>query len=113
MEILIIKILAIIVASFLGHYPIKYSMEKLGSETEDKKSAAWGGRLERGMYVGAYFLGYPQFIGIWLIAKTVGMWGEAKESRGRLSRFMFGTGLSISVAVIVALLADWIISKYF
>ena len=112
METLIIKILAIIVASFLGHYPIKYLMEKLGSETEDKKAGAWVGYLERGMYVGAYFLGYPQFIGIWLVAKTVGMWGEEKESRGKLSRFMFGTGLSISVAVTVAIFAEWIISKY-
>jgi hypothetical protein len=113
MEILIIKICAIIVASFLGHYPIKYLMGKIGGETEDKKAAAWVGCLERGMYAGAWFLGYPAFFGIWLAAKVVGRWSEEKESRTRLSKFMFGAGLSISIAVIVALLADWIIGNYF
>jgi len=107
----LIKIGAILIASLLGNYPVKYLLKYLGSQTEDEKTAAWVGILERVMYMGAWFLGYPQFIAVWLTAKVVGRWGERAESRGKLGRFLFGAGLSISIAVVFALVAEWLITK--
>ena len=63
------------------------------------------------MCVGAWFLGYLQFIGFWLSIKTVGSWGKwQEEAEGRFSNFLFLTALSVSIAVIVALITDTIIA---
>jgi len=117
MEILI-KTLAILIAAFGGHwieYPIaEWTRKKIGYEKPEKGKwmASLLGILERGMCTGAWFLGYPQFIGIWFSIKTVGSWGRWQdEAEGRFSNFLFLTALSLSIAVIVALVADTIIMR--
>ncbi len=114
----LIKILAIFIAAFVGHYivfPIaEWSRKKSGIKKPEKAKWMTGvlGILERGMCVGAWFLGYQQFIGIWLSVKTVGSWGRWQdEAEGRFSNFLFLTALSISISVIVALMAEWVIAR--
>ena len=114
----LIQILAIVIAAFGGHYiafPLaEWTRKKAGIRKSE--SAKWMtgllGILERGMCVAAWFLGYPQFIGIWLSIKTVGSWGRWRdEAEGRFSNFLFLTALSISIAVAMAIITEWILTK--
>jgi len=114
----LIKSLAVLIAAFGGHwieYPIaEWTRKKTGLEKNEMAKWMTGllGMLERGVCVGAWFLGYPEFIGIWLTIKTVGSWGRWQdEAEGRFSNFLFLTTLSISIAVIVAIAADAIIAR--
>lgn len=114
----LIKFLAVLIASFGGHfieYPIaEWTRKKIKYDKpeEGKWMASLLGMLERALCVWARFLGYPQFIGIWLSIKTVGSWGRwQEEAEGRFSNFLFLTASSIAIAVIVAITAEWILSK--
>lgn len=104
----LLKILAVILAAFAGHLFVYLAMRYLvGGNTGEKKTAAWLGILERGMYASALFLGYPQFIALWLGIKVLGEWkNRSGDFSGQFSRFLFGSGLSLSVAILVVLVVQ-------
>jgi hypothetical protein len=113
MDLFIVS-LAILVASFGGHLIVHPVMQVLRRHIkfEDAQRdwlATWLGCLERAMFVSAWFLNFPQFIGLWLSLKVAGgwkMWQEDAHSRGCFTIFLIGSGVSIFVAVTVALAAQ-------
>jgi len=68
----------------------------------EEEMAKWMGIFERTMYIGAWLMGYREFIGAWLVVKIVGNWPD--RASGRVDRFLIGAGLSVSIAVIASLL---------
>lgn len=96
---------AILIASIGGHcliFPamrcLKKRYETKPEDKEGQELAAWLGGVERVLYVAAWFLGHPQFIGLWLTIKVVGNWKlwqtaeDGKEGRRRFNIFLIGSG---------------------
>lgn len=90
---LIVGMAASLLAAFAGHYFVKRGQKILVKKpTSQSQNSANLGRIERIIYVMAWFLDYPQFIGVWLAAKVVGSWthykSENSEGRGAYSEFL-------------------------
>lgn len=108
---LYVIIFSILLASFGGHlivHPVMVWLRKYINMEDQKRDhlASWLGCLERAMYVSAWFVNFPQFIGLWLSLKVAGgwkMWQEDDNSRGHFTIFLIGSGLSIFVAIVIAL----------
>lgn len=85
---------------------------KYEKTAEGKWMASVLGIMERGMCTASWFLGYPQFVGIWLSIKTVGSWGRwQEEAEGRFSNFLFLRALSLSISAIIALITECFLNK--
>ena len=84
---------------------------------EIKMMPVYMGRVEAPLYVLAYYLNQPQFIGLWLILKAAGNWQFwnppdpeiAHVSRAKYMSFMMKSGLSIGISVLIAIAAANII----
>ena len=79
-------------------------LDKTSQTPHEEMMAMWMGIFERFMYMFFYLIGYKEFIGMWLVAKIVGNWPD-RES-GKIDYFLFGTGLSVLIAVIGALIIE-------
>jgi len=55
-------------------------------------------------------MGKEAFVGIWLVLKTAGRWGEWKKPQGRriYNVFLVGNALSLMFGVLGALLIEWL-----
>lgn len=125
-----IYISAILMSAFAGDLIIFPLMEKLrnymkvkceelkikdGFKVSFKELSRMIGIIERAMYAAAWFLGYPQFIALWLTLKVAGQWKlwETEEAgRARFLVFLIGNAFSISFAVIVILVTKLVIKNF-
>lgn len=89
---------------FVGHYFINKIMEDLWvtfPDPEREKGKALSGSLlgciERFLYTTSWLVGLPEFIGLWLLIKSVGAWKRDKQG---YNVFLIGNGLSISYGVV-------------
>jgi heme/copper-type cytochrome/quinol oxidase subunit 4 len=110
-------------ASFVAHVPVYVAMHQLrravwgkqpGPESVQRSPSYWWqpglvGILERLLYTGAYQLGSPEFIAVWLAVKVTAAWGRWGEVHGRsiFNNFLIGNALSIIFAVVAAKSMAW------
>jgi len=70
--------------------------------TSETLTPALVGTLERIAYIYALMFGFPEFIPIWIAAKTVSQWRVWQERRVVFNTFLMGTGLSLAFSILAA-----------
>ena len=109
--LLINKFLAIFLIFLFGAVcygcPIKETISKLydlilyPKDSRAKKQSALLGIVERALYISAFLIEFPEFIGIWFTLKMVVKWRSWSKREGRLlfNNFLIGNGLSILLSI--------------
>jgi len=104
-------------AIFVAHYPILWvvtdAWERIG-QNDLRRPYPWLppilGMMERGLYVTAFYIDKPEFIGIWLVLKVAGQWVRwSQENVGRsiFTIFLIGNILNIAYAAVGSRLVVW------
>ena len=73
-----------------------------GPTTNETLTPALVGTMERIAYIYAVMFGFPEFIAIWIAAKTVSQWRVWQEQRVVFNTFLMGTGLSLAFSILAA-----------
>lgn len=118
-----------IFAVFVGDFAIRKISDRMWqclgwskSETPNIRPDVWQPRLtgivERVLYVAAFQVGKPEFIGVWLALKVAGQWtrwskepntGEnVPQGRSIYQNFLIGNALSVIYALVGFKLIEWI-----
>ncbi len=100
---------------FIAHIFLKLIVVQLwqsvdGKEYTDKRwirLSASQGFVERILYTISFQLGYPEFIAVWLALKVASQWQKWSKKPG-YNAFLVGSGLSITYAIVGALIIPWI-----
>ena len=108
-------------ATIVGHYPIKWLVDRLWLSNGENKTTCgkhrpgWWlpkivGWVERTLYVASINAGFPQFIGVWLAMKVAGEWYAWKDGIKEVGSdvsggsiydiFIIGNGVSLAYALV-------------
>ena len=122
-DILTPLILAVLLASFLFHHPIKFLMDKYRKDIypspKYSELSSDLGKIERALYVLAIVFQQAPFIAFWLGLKVAIRWkswngatkatdDEAQTARARYLIFLIGNGLSL-LAAVVSVMIVWML----
>jgi len=99
---------------------VKTMVEKLGQRNPFSWTSEAVGYIEGVLYTSSWLLGKSEFIAVWLALKVAGQWGRWTDGstnsekviipgRAYYNIFLTGSGLSISYAVVGALIVEWLI----
>jgi hypothetical protein len=99
------------------------SIGRIEYSHDDIRPNAWTavmvGVVERVLFVTSIRMGYPEFIGVWIILKATGQWkrwqddqeadGIRVTGRSIYNIFLIGNGLSIAFSVVAVQSIDWLV----
>jgi len=106
---------------------IWYTHKHLYSRFHDNESIGWRasitGLVERGLYTGAMLAGHLEFIGLWVVLKSVAHWDRFKsdaqqakknlDATAKFNGYFVCTGLSIIYGLTGAYVTKWFIHCQF
>ena len=115
-------LIALIISSACSYWVVYYLVGKLkkystNKAPEEKKEefepgypelTRWLGVIEGLLYILSFFLGHPEFIGLWLGLKVAGNWGDwtkpGEEARAKFIIFLIGSALNLLSVIVICLL---------
>ncbi len=116
MEAALAELVGLLYALILGHCltccVVATARDGDGSSARSPHPAMVG-YIERTIVFGAWMLGRPELAGAWLVLKAAATWQRWEKERAVYNVFLIGTGLSVILATIGALIVpsithgDW------
>lgn len=110
-------LLGLLYALFGGHFLTRWVVATArgddGSTGATSPHPAMVGYVERTIVFGAWMLERPELAGAWVVLKAAATWRRWEKERAVYNVFLIGTGLSVILATIGALIvpsitrADW------
>lgn len=97
----------------LGHFAIKYTIDQLWVIAAQHRPDNWRiltslqGIVERALYMSAWILDKPEFIGFWIALKVASNWKKWSEKLG-FDVFLIGTALTVGYSFVGVKLIDYL-----